>query len=130
LLFPVIRGSIDAGVKREIATGMALAAALRDRKRGDADETHDRCSHLGALGRARAGINELLNWQLTMVLISDEISRTVALGWMDPKRMAAGYDLVERYFGLEQKFDVATAFTNEFLDQSIKMRAVEEPKFN
>jgi NitT/TauT family transport system substrate-binding protein len=35
--------------------------------------------------------------------------------------MAADYDLVKTYIGLETPFDVRTAYTNEFLDRSIKM---------
>jgi NitT/TauT family transport system substrate-binding protein len=65
--------------------------------------------------------NELVNWQLTQVLMSDEVSRGTALGWMDPKRMAEDYELVKTYLGLDQPYDVKTAFTNEFLDKSIKM---------
>jgi NitT/TauT family transport system substrate-binding protein len=61
--------------------------------------------------------------------MSDETSRNVALGWHDDKRMQDTYDLVETYLGLEQKYDIKTAYTNEFLDKSIKMVKVEEPKF-
>jgi NitT/TauT family transport system substrate-binding protein len=74
--------------------------------------------------------NETVNWQLTMVLMSDTISRSVALGWMDPKRMDDDYELVKTYLGLDKPFDVKTVYTNEFLDPSIKMIAVPEPKFN
>lgn len=74
--------------------------------------------------------NETVNWQLTMVLMSDNISRTTALGWMDPKRMDDDYALVNTYLGLEKPFDVKTVYTNEFLDPAIKMIAVPEPKFN
>jgi NitT/TauT family transport system substrate-binding protein len=74
--------------------------------------------------------NELVNWQLTQVLMSDEVSRSTALGWMEPKRMADDYELVKTYLGLDQPYDVKTAFTNEFLDTAIKMVAVPEPKFN
>ena len=35
--------------------------------------------------------------------------------------MAADYDLVKTYIGLDAPFDVKTAYTNEFLDKSIKM---------
>lgn len=82
-----------------------------------------------AVGALRVD-NELINWQLTQVLMSDEVSRTVALGWMDPKRMTDDYELVKTYLGLDRPYDVKTAFTNEFLDTSIKMVAVPEPKFN
>ena len=65
--------------------------------------------------------NELTNWGLVTELMSDEISRTVALGWLDDKRMANDYELVETYLGLDEPFDIKTAYTNEFIDQSIKM---------
>jgi NitT/TauT family transport system substrate-binding protein len=35
--------------------------------------------------------------------------------------MAADYDLVKTYIGLDKTFDVKAAYTNEFLDKSIKM---------
>ena len=68
--------------------------------------------------------NELVNWQLVEVLMSDKISQTVALGWHDDARMKADYALVHDYIGLDKPYDVQTTYTNEFLDQSIKMKAV------
>ncbi len=65
--------------------------------------------------------NERTNWGLVEVLMSDKISREVALGWLDPKRMASDYDLVKTYVGIEKPFDVKTIYTNGFLDKSIKM---------
>jgi NitT/TauT family transport system substrate-binding protein len=69
--------------------------------------------------------NELVNWQLVEVLMSDKISQTVALGWHDDKRMQADYALVRDYIGLDKPSDVKTTYTNEFLDKSIKMKAVQ-----
>jgi NitT/TauT family transport system substrate-binding protein len=65
--------------------------------------------------------NELVNWQLVEVLMSDKFSREVALGIHDDKRMAADYELVKDYVGIDKPFDVKTTYTNEFLDRSIKM---------
>jgi NitT/TauT family transport system substrate-binding protein len=65
--------------------------------------------------------NERTNWGLVEVLMSDKVSREVALGWLDDKRMASDYDLVKTYVGIAQPFDVKTIYTNEFLDTSIKM---------
>ena len=65
--------------------------------------------------------NELVNWQLVEVLMSDKISQTVALGWHDDARMQADYQLVRDYVGIDKPFDVKTTYTNEFLDKSIKM---------
>ena len=65
--------------------------------------------------------NEATNWKLVQVLMRDKYSETVALGILDDARMAADYDIVKTYLGLETPFDVKTAYTNEFLDRSIKM---------
>ena len=65
--------------------------------------------------------NELQNWRLVEVLMSDKFSKTVALGVLDDNRMAADYELVKTYIGLDTPYDVKTAYTNEFLDRSIKM---------
>jgi len=65
--------------------------------------------------------NELENWHLVEVLMSDKFSKTVALGWHDDARMAADYNLVKDYIGIDKPFDVKTTYTNEFLDKSIKM---------
>lgn len=65
--------------------------------------------------------NELQNWGLVEVLMSDKFSREVALGWLDDKRMADDYALVKEYVGIEKPFDIKAAYTTEFLDKSIKM---------
>ncbi len=65
--------------------------------------------------------NEMTNWKLVEVLMSDKTSRTVALGWHDDARMANDYDLVKTYLGLDKPFSIKDAYTNEFLDKSIKM---------
>ena len=61
------------------------------------------------------------NWALVEVLMSDKFSREVALGIHDDGRMKADYELVREYIGLDKPFDVKVAYTNEFLDRSIKM---------
>ena len=65
--------------------------------------------------------NEMQNWELVAVLMRDKYSETVALGILDDARMASDFELVKTYIGLETPFDVKTAYTNEFLDRSIKM---------
>jgi NitT/TauT family transport system substrate-binding protein len=65
--------------------------------------------------------DQMQNWGLVEVLMSDKTSKTVALGWHDDARMAADFDLVKTYIGLDKPFDVKIAYTNEFLDKSIKM---------
>lgn len=72
--------------------------------------------------------NELTNWHLVSILMNDETSRTVALGWHDDKRMKADYDLVHQYLKMEKPYDVTTAYTNEFLDKNIKMPPINPPK--
>jgi NitT/TauT family transport system substrate-binding protein len=65
--------------------------------------------------------NELQNWGLVEVLMSDKSSREVALGIHDDARMKADYELVRDYVGIDKPFDVKSVYTNEFLDRSIKM---------
>jgi NitT/TauT family transport system substrate-binding protein len=65
--------------------------------------------------------NELTNWNLVEVLMSDQFSRKIALGIHEDGRMKADYELVRDYVGIDKPFDVKTTYTNEFLDRSIKM---------
>jgi NitT/TauT family transport system substrate-binding protein len=65
--------------------------------------------------------NEMTNWSLVEVLMRDRFAETVALGYLDPGRMASDYELVKTYVGIEKPYDIKTAYTNEFLDRSIKM---------
>ena len=65
--------------------------------------------------------NELVNWQLVEVLMSDKTSREVALGIHDDARMKVDYELVRDYVGIDKPFDVKSTYTNEFLDRSIRM---------
>ena len=65
--------------------------------------------------------NEMTNWSLVEVLMSDKHSREVTLGIHDDGRMKADYELVRDYIGLDKPFDVRTTYTNEFLDRSIRM---------
>jgi NitT/TauT family transport system substrate-binding protein len=65
--------------------------------------------------------NELVNWQLVEVLMSDKFSREMALGIHEDGRMKADYELVREYIGIDKPFDVKATYTNEFLDRSIRM---------
>ena len=65
--------------------------------------------------------NEMTNWSLVEVLMSDKSSRSVALGIHDDARMKADYALVRDYVGIDKPFDVKAVYTNEFLDRSVKM---------
>jgi NitT/TauT family transport system substrate-binding protein len=72
--------------------------------------------------------NELDNWHLVTILMNDETSRTVALGWHDDKRMAEDYKLVDEYLKMEKPYDIKSAYTNEFLDKNVKMPPINPPK--
>jgi NitT/TauT family transport system substrate-binding protein len=72
---------------------------------------------------------ELINWRLTMVLMSDPVSREMALGWHDDRRMADDYALIQEYLTIERPYDVHEVYTNRFLDPAIKMVGVPEPSF-
>src|SRR5438132_1056486 len=72
--------------------------------------------------------NELTNWHLVTILMSDDVSRTVALGWHDDKRIADDYKLVDEYLKIEKPYDIKTAYTNDFLDNSVKMPPINPPK--
>jgi len=67
--------------------------------------------------------NQRNQWQRVKELMRDKATTTLALGWFDAQRLASDYDLVKTYFGMDQPFDVKTAYTNEFLDPAIKMPA-------
>ncbi len=72
--------------------------------------------------------NELDNWHLVTMLMNDETSRTVALGWHDDARMADDYKLVDEYLKMEKPYDIKSAYTNQFLDKSVKMPPINPPK--
>ena len=72
--------------------------------------------------------NELDNWHLVTMLMNDETSRTVALGWHDDTRMASDYALVNEYLKMDKPYDVKTAYTNAFLDKNVKMPPIHPPK--
>lgn len=65
--------------------------------------------------------NQVDQWNRITELMTDETTTTVALGAFNPERMEADYKMVETYFDLDQPFDIKTAYTNEFLDETIKM---------
>jgi len=84
-----------------------------------------------ALVEANSGLllkNELDNWHLVSILMNDETSRTVALGWHDDKRMADDYKLVDDNLKIEKPYEIKSAYTNEFLDPSVKMPPINPPK--
>lgn len=66
--------------------------------------------------------NELVNWSLVEVLMSDKFSREMALGIHEDGRMKKDYELVREYIGIDKPFDVKTVYDNSFLDRSIRMK--------
>lgn len=65
--------------------------------------------------------NQRDQWNRIKELMADPTTTSVALGAFSGDRMKSDYDLVKTYFGMEKDFDVSKAYTNEFLDKSIKM---------
>lgn len=61
------------------------------------------------------------NWKLVVELMTHETSVKNAIGYFAPGRMTADYDGVQSSFSDVKKFDIKGAYTNEFLDMSIKM---------
>jgi NitT/TauT family transport system substrate-binding protein len=107
------RDTVAAFVK---VTQKAFAACVADPK-----------PCVDALVEANSGLqadSQLVNWHEVEQLMSDKTSQTVALGWFDPQRMTDTYDLVKTYVGLDKPFDVKQAYTNDFLDKSIKMKDI------
>ena len=79
---------------------------------------------IDALIEANSGLkrpDSVANWQLVEELMSDDNSRSVALGHFDPARMQDDYKLIETYVSLEKPFDITDAYSNDFLDTSLKM---------
>jgi NitT/TauT family transport system substrate-binding protein len=66
--------------------------------------------------------NELGNWALVEELMIDKSAHGAPLGTHDDARMKADYQLVADFVGVEKPYDVKTAYTNEFLDRSIKLK--------
>lgn len=109
-----------------------VAAFVRVTQRAFAECVRNAAPCVQALVDANGGLrvdNETVNWQLVTVLMSDEISRTRALGWHDDARMENDYRLVQEFVGLERAYNLRDAYTNEFLDTNIKMVAVDMPRF-
>ena len=80
---------------------------------------------INALLKARSGLDLAVQtdqWNRVKEMMTDEFTTTIALGYLEPGRMQSDYELVDTYFELEEPFDVNTAYTNEFLDKTIKMK--------
>ena len=101
-----------------------IAKFVKVTQRAFADCVKDAKPCVQALVEANGALtfdNEMQNWRLVEVLMSDKTSREIALGIHDDARMKADYELVRDYVGIDKPFDVKTIYTNEFLDRSVKM---------
>src|SRR5579885_63169 len=106
----------------------AIAAFVKVTQKAFAACVADPNPCIQALVDANSGLkfdDQMINWHEVEQLMSDQKSQTVALGWFDPKRMENDYELVKNYVGIQKPFDIKQHYTNEFLDKSIKMKAVE-----
>ena len=73
---------------------------------------------------------EMVSWKLTMQLMSDKVSRSEGLGYMDPARIGEDYEMVKANIGITTPYDAKAVYTNEFLDRTIKMTDVPGSPFN
>ncbi|MFH5923564.1 ABC transporter substrate-binding protein [Roseomonas xinghualingensis] len=93
----------------------AFAACVTDARPG-----------LEALMAAASGLEERAQrdqWERVKEMMRDPTTTTVALGAFNAERMKADYDLIQGHFEGAQPFDIEKAYTNAFLDTSIKMAA-------
>jgi NitT/TauT family transport system substrate-binding protein len=67
--------------------------------------------------------NQRDQWNRIKELMRDPTTTSVALGAFDAQRVQKDLEMVKTYFGLEQPFDASASYSNEFLDQSVKMTA-------
>lgn len=67
--------------------------------------------------------NQRDQWNRIKELMRDPTTTSTALGAFDDQRVKNDLEMVKTYFGLEQPFEASAAYTNEFLDTSIKMTA-------
>ncbi len=61
------------------------------------------------------------NWKLVVELMTHVTSTQHAIGYFSPSRMNADYEGVQSSFKDVKKYDITSAYTNEYLDMSIKM---------
>ena len=107
------------GVRATVATptrgGATFAATVADPQPA-----------IRALFAAASGLDDWTQqrvWERVVELQRDPTTTTVALGAFDAARMKADYDLIQGNFEGAQPFDVEKAYTNAFLDTSIRMTA-------
>lgn len=62
-------------------------------------------------------------WNRVIELMTTEATQNIALGYLEPERMASDYALVETYFELKEPFDINEFYTNDFLSKEVKVPA-------
>jgi NitT/TauT family transport system substrate-binding protein len=98
----------------------------RDVQKAFAACVQDVAPCLKALMASVSGLDEANQrdqWNRIKELMRDPTTTSTALGAFDDQRVKNDFEMVKTYFGLEQPFEASAAFTNEFLDTSIKMTA-------
>ncbi len=106
------------------ANRKAVADFVRVTQKAYADCVNQPVPCIDALVAANSGLKtdtSMKNWRLVEELMSDETSRTRALGYFDPARMQSDYGMVETYFAIKKPFEITSAYSNDFLDMSVKM---------
>jgi NitT/TauT family transport system substrate-binding protein len=107
------------------ANRAAVADFVKVTQRAFSDCVSDARPCIDALVDENSGLqpgDQMENWREVEQLMSDKTSQTNALGWFDPNRVENDYALVKTYLGIDRQFDPSAHYTNEFLDQSIKMK--------
>ena len=102
----------------------AVAAFIRISQKAFSTCVADVGPCLDALVKASSGLKlnvQKDQWGRIKELMTDETTTTVAFGYFNAKRIADDYAMIETYFKMDKPFDFKTAYTNEFLDRSIKM---------
>lgn len=87
-------------------------------------EEPDPC--IDALQEGASGIDAevaMNQWERTKELMADDFTTTKGLGYFDAGRMQETYALVESYLGIEHAFDPQDAYSNDYLNTDILMKA-------
>ncbi len=78
---------------------------------------------------AKAGSQKVVdvtaNWALVVELMTADSSVNSALGYFDPARMVSDYSGVQVSFDDVKSYEIKSAYTNKYLDMSIKMPAAK-----
>jgi len=118
--------SIIANGKYLAANGATVGKFVKITQKAYADCVKTPGPCIDALVKGNTGLktgSSTKNWNLVTELMNDTTSRTVALGHFDDTRMVNDYKMVETYFNLKKPFAVKGAYTNAFLDNSVKFSA-------